>query len=218
MILFQTISIEKKPLTLEQTRKVLEYCRISNKNYWKPKEITDIQNAVNYPNSCLSEKDINEILGLKDAVDYLYSVLLRKEKRISEDVILKLHCLALERVNPEESGRYRRIWLTAGGHEAPHPLKVESLMKKFITWLNSDDARRLHTIDYAALAHFKLMSILPFVDGNRKVSSLLMNLILVKDNYPLVVIKASKITEYCQAIRDGQLGDVRPFIRFIAQE
>jgi len=62
------------------------------------------------------------------------------------------------------------------------------------------------------------VSIHPFVDGNGRVSRLLMNLILMKKNYPLVIIHRSKRRKYYQAIRDSDLGDISSFIRFIAQE
>ena len=66
-------------------------------------------------------------------------------------------------------------------------------MNGFFNWLDSDDARRLHPIRYTALAHFKLLSIHPFIDGNGRASRLLMNLTLMKKKCPLVITVASKI-------------------------
>ncbi|XP_065557744.1 protein adenylyltransferase FICD-like [Artemia franciscana] len=216
--IYNSASIEGNSFTLKEVRMVLEDPDIFNKNNWKPKEITKLRNAVNYSNIKLLKIDVNEIIGLKDALDYLRSILLKKEKKISEEVILKLHYHVLGRVNPKESGVYRRVRVTVGDHKCPHPRRVKSLMEKFYKWLNSDDARKLHPIKYAAMAHFKLVSIHPFVDGNGRVSRLLMNLILMKKNYPLVIIHRSKRSQYYQAIIDANLGDISSFIRFIAHE
>lgn len=41
---------------------------------------------------------------------------------------------------------------------------------------------------YAALAHYKLVDIHPFTDGNGRTSRLLMNLILIRAGYPPVII------------------------------
>ncbi|KAK2713243.1 hypothetical protein QYM36_009198 [Artemia franciscana] len=198
--IYNSASIEGNTLTLKHVK------------------ITKLRDAVNYPNINLLKIDVNEIIGLKDALDYLQSILLKKEKEISEEVILKLHYHVLGRVNPKESGVYRRVQVTVGDYMCPHPRRVKSLMDKFYKWLNSDDARKLHPIKYAALAHFKLVSIHPFVDGNGRVSRLLMNLILMKKNYPLVIIHRSNRSEYYQAIRDANLGDISSFVRFIAEE
>jgi len=216
--IYNSASIEGNTLTLKHVSMVLEHPDVFNKNNWKPKEITKLRDAVNYPNINLLKIDVNEIIGLKDALDYLQSILLKKEKKISEEVILKLHYHVLGRVNPKESGVYRRVQVTVGDYMCPHPRRVKSLMDKFYKWLNSDDARKLHPIKYAALAHFKLVSIHPFVDGNGRVSRLLMNLILMKKNYPLVIIHRSKRSQYYQAIIDANLGDISSFIRFIAHE
>jgi Fic family protein len=89
-------------------------------------------------------------------------------------------------------------------------------MTEFINWLNSTDARSLHPIKYAALAHFKLVSIHPFTDGNGRTSRLLMNLILMRAKYPLVIIDKEEKSPYFQALEIAQQGDVRPFIRFVA--
>lgn len=46
----------------------------------------------------------------------------------------------------------------------------------------------MHAVRYAALAHYKLVDIHPFVDGNGRTSRLIMNLILLKAGYPPVMI------------------------------
>ncbi|KAK2723789.1 protein adenylyltransferase Fic-like [Artemia franciscana] len=194
--IYNTASIEGNTLNLAQTRMVLEGQDVSDKNVL----------------------EVKEIIGLQTAVNYLRSSLLKKQEQISEAVILKLHDHVLGLVNPNESGAYRRVQVYVGGRKCPSYQEVHNRMQEFIKWLNSDEARRLHPLKYAALAHFKLVFIHPFVDGNGRVSRLLMNFLLMKAKYPLVIIQKEKKDEYFQAIRDGVLGDINPFVRFIAQE
>jgi hypothetical protein len=54
----------------------------------------------------------------------------------------------------------------------------------------------------AAFAHQRLVNIHPFVDGNGRVSRLLMNLVLLKNNYQLISITRNERTYYIDAIRD----------------
>lgn len=61
-------------------------------------------------------------------------------------------------------------------------------MQNYVEWLNSEEAHSMHAVRYAALAHYKLVDIHPFVDGNGRTSRLIMNLILLKAGYPPVMI------------------------------
>lgn len=75
-----------------------------------------------------------------------------------------------------------------GSHVPPPHEEIPSLMENYISWLNSEEAHSMHPVRYAALAHYKLVDIHPFVDGNGRTSRLIMNLILLKSGYPPVMI------------------------------
>lgn len=70
---------------------------------------------------------------------------------------------------------------------------------------------------YAALAHYKLVHIHPFSDGNGRTSRLLMNMILMQAGYPPVIIHKRHRHEYYENLQIANGGDVRPFVRFIAE-
>lgn len=99
----------------------------------------------------------------------------------------------------------------------PSPDDIPPRMKDFEEWLNSELAARLHALQYAALAHFKLVHIHPFLDGNGRTSRLLMNAILMQAGFPPVIIFKQDRHKYFHALELGNQGDVRPFIRFIAE-
>ena len=99
----------------------------------------------------------------------------------------------------------------------PKPEDVPALMDDLITWLNSAEAWSLHPVEYAAIAHYRLVYIHPFVDGNGRTSRLLMNLRLIQAGYPPVIIKVEDRYKYYEALEIANSGDIRPFIRFIAQ-
>lgn len=61
-------------------------------------------------------------------------------------------------------------------------------MERFEQWLNDDATLAMHPIKLAALAHHKLVYIHPFSDGNGRTSRLLMNLVLMRNAYPPVII------------------------------
>lgn len=67
------------------------------------------------------------------------------------------------------------------------------------------------------MAHYKLVHIHPFTDGNGRTSRLLMNLILMQAGYPPVIILKQHRHLYYQHLQTANEGDVRPFVRFIAE-
>lgn len=99
----------------------------------------------------------------------------------------------------------------------PPSEKVPALMETYATWLNSDEAKNMHPVRYAALAHYKLVDIHPFLDGNGRTSRLIMNLILLRGGYPPIMILKEQRDKYYDALNVANMGDVRPFVRFIAR-
>lgn len=120
-------------------------------------------------------------------------------------------------VEPEHAGRYRTHHVYVGDFVPPKPEDVPALMSDLVTWLNSPEAWSLHPVEYAAIAHYRLVYIHPFVDGNGRTSRLLMNLRLIQAGYPPVIIKVEDRHKYYEALEIANSGDIRPFIRFIAQ-
>ena len=112
-----------------------------------------------------------------------------------------------------QAGMVRRTQVYVGDYIPPHPSHIDLLMQKFIEWLNSPENRDLHPIRFAALAHYKLVYIHPFVDGNGRTSRLLMNLILMQSGYPPVIIRKQDRLNYYQFLETANEGDIRPFVR-----
>ncbi|XP_026319620.1 adenosine monophosphate-protein transferase Fic isoform X3 [Hyposmocoma kahamanoa] len=190
--IYHTVAIEGNTMTLSQTRSILE-TRIA-----------------------ISGKSIdehNEILGLDAAMKYINSTLLYRLRDITMGDILEIHKRVLGHVDPVEGGQFRRTQVYVGGHIPPGPTDIQKLMIQFLDWLNSEDALDLHPVRYAALAHYKLVYIHPFIDGNGRTSRLLMNLLLMQAGYPPVIIAKQHRHLYYQHLQTANEGDVRPFVR-----
>lgn len=112
----------------------------------------------------------------------------------------------LRSIDPQEAGRYRQLDFKAAGSEYLYPAHylLTDLMGEFILWLNSAEAKTLHPLEYAAQAHFRFVSIHPFRDGNGRTGRLLMNLILLRAGYLIVVISNQVRKAYIDAIIDAQ--------------
>ena len=71
-------------------------------------------------------------------------------------------------------------------------------------------------MEVAALAHKDFVFIHPFIDGNGRVSRLLMNLILLQDGYSIAIIPPVLRSEYVQALEKAHTDD-KDFMDLIAR-
>lgn len=165
-----------------------------------------------------------EVIGHRDAMGYMEE-LAGEETPLGERAIKNLHSLILRPVDQatgkQEAGRYRTLDVRAAGTEhiyPPHYQLVE-LMDEFTLWLGSDDAHALHPVEFASEAHFRLVSIHPFRDGNGRTGRLLMNLCLLRAGYPITVITNARRAEYIAALVYGQShgGDTGLLTLLVAQ-
>lgn len=131
--------------------------------------------------------------------------------------ILGIHRRVMGHVDPIASGVFRDEKVFIGSHIPPSHEEVPQLMEGYVEWLNSEEAQNMHPVRYAAIAHYKLVDIHPFVDGNGRTSRLIMNLILLKAGYPPVMILKEQREKYYDALKAANTGDIRPFVRFLAQ-
>jgi Fic family protein len=103
--------------------------------------------------------------------------------------------------------------------EYTSPLETPFEMRKLISWFRSEtNSKELHPVALAALLHYKFVCIHPFDDGNGRVSRLLMNYVLFKNNLPPVVIKSSEKRLYLSALNRADTGDLDAFIQYMAQQ
>ncbi|WP_110954725.1 Fic family protein [Anaerosinus massiliensis] len=147
-------------------------------------------------------KDILEAVGHKRAYDFMYS--LTKEKTISEENIKRLHKLFYQGIDEKNAGVYRQQRVFISGSEysvAPHD-QIDVLMPDMVNKLNKLRAVE-HPVVFAAKLHQKFVYIHPFVDGNGRVARLLMNMTLLQDGYPIVVIPPICRSEYISALEKG---------------
>lgn len=146
-----------------------------------------------------------EAVNHAQAFERIASLVHRPRTEVTQHHLLELHRLILQKIDDANAGRYRTVSVRIAGSRAimPNPAKVPQLMDEFISWLWK---ARGNELIIAADAHFRLVSIHPFVDGNGRVARLLMNLLLMQAGYPPAVIRKEERRRYVTSIEAGQLG------------
>ncbi len=141
-----------------------------------------------------------------------------KTKDLTEHAILDIHESILRGIDDVNAGRYRTIAVRLSGSMVvlPNPHKVADLMARFMKSLTT--STNLHPVELAAEAHYQLVTIHPFVDGNGRTARLLMNLILMQNGYPPALIRKRDRLRYIQSLEQAQLGgDKEDYFRIIAE-
>lgn len=153
-----------------------------------------------------SLKEHLEAINHAEALEFIKKLALKKRQQTTEKDILEIHRFILQKTDDINAGKYRRVAVRIAGTSGvilPNPAKVPDLMKKFIGWLHQKN--NSHSAKIASDAHFKLVSIHPFVDGNGRAARLLMNLLLMQQGYPPALIRKEDRRAYIDAIEKAQI-------------
>lgn len=160
-------------------------------------------------------RDHFEAIGHAEAYEHVLS--LTSNRNITENDIKTLHHMFYHRIDPDEAGEYRNIkaFISGSKYPLPAPEGISNLMEKYTgnlkNWLKED-----HPVIAAAKAHKELVFIHPFIDGNGRVSRLIMNLILMQQGYTVAVIPPIRRRDYIDSLEKAHEDDA-DFITFIAE-
>lgn len=163
-------------------------------------------------------KDHMEAVGHADAYDFMLS--LTNRRKLTERHIRHLHRLFYRRIDEKEAGRYRTVpvFITGSKHLPPAAAQVPVRMRTFCRAIPGK-RKQLHPMDFAAWLHFRLVNIHPFIDGNGRTARLMMNVALLQDSYPIVIIPPILRREYIDTLESchGMKREPEPFFNFIAR-
>lgn len=160
-------------------------------------------------------KDHLEAIGHADAYDFLYTLV--NNKTVNEKEIQQLHQLFYYRIDEKHAGKYRstKAIITGSKYPLPKPADLPSLMKELIPLI--DKLRKEHhPVIAAALAHKEFVFIHPFIDGNGRTARLLMNLILLQEQYTIAIIPPIMRRDYIDSLEQAHTSD-KEFIQLIAR-
>ena len=239
-ILLRLIAQHKKLGISEQIdyEKFYLYSIITHSTAIEGSTVTEVEAQLLFDEGITSSKrtivEQNMNLDLKEAYEY-GRVWIKRHEDITTDSLITLAGKVMARTGSEyntlsgsfdaSKGELRRLNVSAGagGRSYINYLKVPQKLDAFCKELN---ARRkaLDKTDIAAIyelsfwAHFVLVTIHPWADGNGRTCRLLMNLLQMEyDVLPTKVLKEDK-AEYIQALIDArEEEDIEVFLNCMAR-
>jgi Fic family protein len=179
---FHGTHLEGNDLTREQTEHLFRY-----------QDIVNAQDARNQAGIVAKDHDIQEVINYRSVVEWIgeWRDFIGKEVVYSEDMLKSLHALTTQRILPDDQvGQYRKQQVVVRSANTgdiafrpPVAVEVPYLVEEFLEWLNSAKAREMHSILRAAITHYELVRIHPFVEGNGRTARALAMLVMYSEGY-----------------------------------
>jgi Fic family protein len=181
-------------------------------------------------------KDHLDIKGHNEAIQFMLQ-LIKENHPLSENDIKDLHKIILlvepylsKTISPEgidfqkeiKIGQYKtspnHVKTISGEiHYYTNPDEVPFEMNELLNWLKKAEKDNLHPILISAIFHHKFTAIHPFDDGNRRLARILSNFILLKHQYPVIVIKNKDKNQYYAALNIADNGIYENIIQLFAE-
>ena len=160
-----------------------------------------------------------ETQGVAKAVEFIRHT----KEDLSLDIIKTLHKLCFEG-SKDFAGEFRDVEVvirTARGEIVHAGIRVSQLayaLSEIIAWYKTNK-KQFKPLVLAAILHNQFEYIHPFQDGNGRVGRLLLNFILIKNNYPPINVFLSDRAEYYRTLQEYQKnGDLKPTLKFLIKQ
>ena len=165
-------------------------------------------------------KDLEEMKAHNVCLKMIQAEAGEKDKPLTETFIRQLHHTLLR----EDYTVYRQqtdgtatsyvihagVYKTRPNHvttstgerfEYASPEESPALMTDLVSWYNEEEQRGcMSPIELASVFHYRYIRIHPFEDGNGRIARLLVNYILTRHGYPMVVVKSNDKSNYLTAL------------------
>jgi Fic family protein len=197
---FNTASIEGNTITLQEARNLLE-------NGSTPKD-----------------KTLREIYDLQNT-ERVFMRIFSAADDITHEGIIKIHAELMKNIDTRIGYRTSDVRVIKAGFKATPAPYVKADMEILLKWYGKAK-KSLHPFVLAAIFHHKFEMIHPFMDGNGRVGRMLLNLILLRNDYPPLIIHRKFRDDYLDALRAADKADLdktpvedyKQLIGFTAQE
>lgn len=138
------------------------------------------------------DRDIQEVINYRNVMKLLDELAV-KRGGYDLEMILDIHKETVNKIVAEDkmgSLRQTQVVIKDEGSgqiilQPPPAIEVPYLLEDFLEWLNSAEAREVHPILRAGCAHYILVTIHPFVEGNGRTVRAFATLILMREGYDI---------------------------------
>ena len=219
--------IEGNTLTYGQTEILLLFGKvIGEANVKDVQEMT----AGNVGLRMMTEEAATKDMPLtQNFIRILHKTILREDYTLYRDLPLGLQTSYVVHAGHYKTRPNSVITRYGDRFEYASPEETPALMEDLVDWYNTAEQKgKLSPVELAALFHYRYIRIHPFEDGNGRIARLMVNYILSRHDYPMIVVRSRKKNDYLEALHqtdlevgsmpsDGAHADIkeiRPFLKY----
>ncbi len=219
--------IEGNTLTYGQTEILLLFGKVIGEA-----DVRDVQEmtASNVGLKMMTEEaDVKEMPLTQNFIRTLHKTLLREDYTVYRSLPSGMQTSYTVHAGQYKTRPNSVITRYGDRFEYASPEETAGLMTDLVDWYNAAEAEgKLSPVELAALFHYRFIRIHPFEDGNGRIARLMMNFILHRHGYPMIVVRSRRKSEYLEALHqtdllvgpvpsDGahaDLKDIKPFMKY----
>ena len=219
--------IEGNTLTYGQTEILLLFGKVIGEA-----DVRDVQEmtASNVGLKMMTEEaDVKEMPLMQNFIRTLHKTLLREDYTVYRSLPGGMQTSYTVHAGQYKTRPNSVITRYGDSFEYASPEETAGLMTDLVDWYNAAEAEgKLSPVELAALFHYRFIRIHPFEDGNGRIARLMMNFILHRHGYPMIVVRSRRKSEYLEALHqtdllvgpvpsDGahaDLKDIKPFMKY----
>ncbi len=153
---------------------------------------------VMFENASVKGKDLREIYETRNSRKVVELIIKNKFRVIQEDII-KMHKMLVKDIEIQTGYKKFPNVIIGKKIKTTLPERVEEEMGKLVKWYQ-ENKNKIHPIKLAALFHGKFEKIHPFEDGNGRVGRFLINIILINNKYPPLIVRKSQRLAYITSL------------------
>ena len=159
---------------------------------------------VMFENRSIEGKNLREIYETRNSRKVIEKMI-NKKFDISHENIILMHKMLMKDIDIRTG--YKKIpnIIIGSKLKLTSPEKVYKKMSELIDFYNSN-VKKIHPIKLSSIFHGKFEQIHPFEDGNGRVGRFLSVLILIRNNYPPLIIRSSQRNSYLKVLEDFDNG------------
>ncbi len=180
-------------------------------------DLEDVENAFGKNSQLTKREQISKNMLM--AVDSL-----KESHKLDEKYMLNLHKLIMAGFETKTPGKFRdrQVYLRRKGensrlqgvdlsYQPPNYKRIRPLLADFFKWYNKND---LNPLEKAAVSHYKLYRIHPFLDGNKRICRLIFNKALIDCHFPLINLSVQKEAYFDSLVEAVENGNPGIFVDF----
>ena len=144
-----------------------------------------------------------EVLNHRDAIHLIRQEAANPKLKLSMTLVKKIYETLGKGIPGKDKAVYRRDMPLHRNyfHDIAPPAKVSDQLQKLIDFCNSSEFREYHAVKQAGVLHYGFMQVFPFTENSGKLARLMMNLILLRQQYLPAIIHSIDRQRYYETLR-----------------